>query len=243
MKSILFVVFFILTFYSCGEEKADLNAVDSLITVGEYLQAGKILHNFEMRSYDDTIQVKRIKARIEMLKRKRLFRLPDKFISERKWQKAEKSLDSLRRSIDRINKTDRGQYLFDYYYRRSIVDSALGDLKRSVNDMESAVEYPTKEHEDLWRIYEKLAFYYAEKEKFVKARENLDKALRKTNFNKIPFELQRVFSYYMNGEFVKARDSLKILPDSVKDKHWKTAERFFNKYGDKLTMEDRFRLW
>ncbi len=227
----------------CSEEKADFGAVDSLITAGQYQKAGEILRNFEMKSYDDTMQVKRIKARIRTLERKRFFKSPDKYISEKQWHKAAYSLDSLKNGISRMPKHRKQPYLFDYYYRKALIDSAQGDIEKSVQDMEQAVEYYTGEHQNLWRTYEKLAFYYAQQGEFVKARENLDKALRKTDLNNINPRLQTVFSLYMNGHFEAARDSLQGIPDSLKDEHWKTAQIFFDKYADKLPMDHRFRLW
>ena len=228
---------------ACSEDEANLDAVDSLINIGQYEKAGEILHNFEMKSYSDTVQVKRIKSRIRTLERKRFFKNPDHYISQKEWQTAGNSLDGLQRDIDRMDKHRRQPYLFDYFYRKSLIDSALGKRDKSVTDMEQAVKHYTGEHEKLWRLYEKLAFYYAEKGEFVKARENLDKALRKTDLNQIEPGLQKVFSLYMNGEFIKARDVLAEVPDSLKDYHWQRAQLFFEKYADKLTMEDRFRLW
>jgi len=240
---IISITVLIILIAACSQDEANLETVDSLITIGKYEQAGKILHNFEMKSYSDTVQVKRIKARIRTLERKRFFKTPDKFIDVKMWDKADKSLDSLQRRINLLEKHRKQPYLFDYFYRKSIIDSALGKAEKSVQDMEQAVKHYTGEHEKLWRLYEKLAVYYAEQGEFVKARENLDKALRKTDLNNIKPELRRVFSLYMNGSFLKARDSLEVIPDSLKDKHWKTAQKFFEKYADKLTMEDRFRLW
>ncbi len=246
MRIILLVYLLLASFFTlmgCSEEEVNLDTVDSLLIVGEYDRAGEMLHNYEMRSYSDTVQVKRINARIRTLKRKRFFKSPDKYISAKEWQKAFYALDSLQSRINRMPKDDKEPYLFDYFYRKAVIDSALGENEKSITDMEQAVEYYTSEHEKLWRLYENLAFYYARQGEYDKARENLDKALRKTDYNKIDSRLQNVFTLYMNGRFLKARDSLRAAPDSVKDKHWRTAQLFFEKYADKLTMKERFRLW
>jgi len=239
---ILFTTLFLFV-VKCSEKEADLDLVDSLITSGEYVQAGEILRNFEMQSYSDTLQIKRINQRIRVIERKKYFDSIDHLIKLKNWPEAREMLDNLKYKIGKMNKDKKLFYSFDYYFRLSIVDSAMIGQEKAVNSMEKALEYPTSEHEILWSIYEKLAFYYAEQNKMVIARENLDKALRKTDLNLIAPGLKKVFSYYMNGEFKKAKQLITEIPDSVKDKHWKTTQLFLKKYGDKLTMEERFKLW
>jgi tetratricopeptide (TPR) repeat protein len=228
---------------ACEEEKANLDMVDSLISVGAFSQASDILYTLEMKSYTDTMQIKRINARIDILKRKRVFRQLDKYIYEKNWLQAEKNIDSIKLVIKHINKSQKEFYLFDFYYRSAILDSAKNDNENYLKNMEKAVEYSTNEHENLWRLYEKIAFYYAQQGEYTKARENLDKALRKTDLNRITEKLKQIFTIYMNGDFIKARDLLIALPDSTKDQHWETTQMFLDKYAHKLTMEDRFKLW
>lgn len=227
----------------CSEKEANLEKVDSLITIGDYIQAGKILRNFELQSYSDTIQVKRIKHRIKILNRKKYFNNIDILIENKEWSKSRENLDDLKIKIKKMNIKRMSAYYFDYFFRLSVVDSAHNEQDAVINSMENALEYPTSEHETLLVIYEKLAFYYAENDKMIKARENLDKALRKTDLSTIDPGLQKVFSFYMNGDFLKAKQLIINISDSVKDKHWKTTQLFLEKYGDKLTMEERFKLW
>jgi hypothetical protein len=47
----------------------------------------------------------------------------------------------------------------------------------------------------------------------------------------------------MDGQYDKALEYIKEVPQEKKDKHWQNVEKFLGKYSDKLTMEDRFKLW
>ncbi len=227
---------------SCAD-KPDIDSIDSLIHIGKYNEALNILNDGKDISGLKPVEKKRIQTRILKVERILFFQPLDNLIKRRNWEAAGEYADSLKKTIDKLDLERFEPYNFDFYYKKSIIDSNQLGTEVWCKGLKTALNFYTPEYEKEQHIHEQLAFYFAEKGEFTIAREHIDKSLRKLSISSMDPQLKEVFKLYMEGEFKLAYDNLKKVNNDIKNKHWLTTQLFLEKYGSSLTMEGRFKLW
>lgn len=238
-----FLIALSLLLVSCSDKKADLAQADQYIDQKKYDLAIQLLNQELRKGFSDTTEYQRIKQRIFIIKKHRFFAALDSSIFKRDWKEAARQIKQLKNRLKNMEQKVSRKHYFDLYYKKSLVDQHLNDEEAKISSLKKALKYWTNRHDLIQTIYEELAFYYAQKNEMVKAREMLDKSLRKTDIINLKGNLQKAFYSYMDGQYDKALEYIKEVPQEKKDKHWQNVEKFLEKYSDKLTMEDRFKLW
>jgi hypothetical protein len=224
-------------------EKVDINEIDSLMAHGNYREAVKILRKSNSTSGLNQVEKQRIRVRLMKAERILYFENLDKYIYERNWDKAAAEADNLKTEIDKMDKKIAAPYYFDYYYKRSQVDSVLIGIDQWKRNLDLALNHYTPDYRYEQEIYLKQAFYYSLTGEFVKAREMMDKAMRKMSITEIDSTLKQSFLLYMEGKFKDSRERLSSVEIKYKNEIWQKFELFLALYGDSLTMQERFKLW
>ncbi|MBN2423392.1 MAG: hypothetical protein JXR46_02480 [Calditrichaceae bacterium] len=237
------IIFVIGLFSITCTEKPDIDSVDSLITSAKYKQALEILRRGQLMPGLNPAEKLRIKTRVEKVQRLLFFEKLNHHITVNNWEAAGKHADTLKYKITLLPEKSKDPYYFDYYHLKSKTDSALSGLEAWQISLEKANQYYTPEYQQVQEIYEKLAFYHARRGEFVKAREMMDKSMRKMNLSVMDSALSKVYQLYMDGKFTEACAELKDLKNINLDAHWQSARKFLNFYADSLTLEDRYKLW
>ncbi len=238
---ILFLIFSNLT--SCKEKAAGLAPVDSLINNGMYNQATELLREYARKDYSDSLQYDRIQYRFEKIQQKLFFAGLDSMIRLKRWQRSDSLLERIQLSLKDSAKQIQKKYYFELYHKKSQVDSALKRDTPYWNDIRNGLKY-TFEDANLVRVkYELLALHLAENDSLLKARILFDKSFRMVRFNQLNDNLKQAYLNFMDGKFNSCLLILKQIPEDQKDKHWKKLEHFLTLYANKLTIEERFKLW
>ena len=237
------IVFIIGLFSIACTEKPDINSVDSLITYGEYKQALEVLRRGQLMPGLNPAEKLRIKARVEKVQRLLFFEKLNQLLLANNWEAAAKHTDTLIYKISLLPEKSRDPYYFDYYHLKSKTDSVLSGIEAWRISLEKANQYYTPEYQQVQMIYEKRAFYHAKRSEFIKAREMMDKSMRKMNLSVMDSALSKVYQLYMDGKFTEACVELENLKNKKLDGRWQIVRKFLNSYADSLTLEDRYKLW
>lgn len=239
------ILFFsgILCLLNCGPEKADLSAVDEYIRNGQYEDAIKALNHELVKEFSDSTEYDRIHHRLFLARKGQFFNTLDNRMKSRDWESARMELNRLNQLLTSSMKDSARYFYFDFCRLKSRVDSAQQDTAQWVESLLKATEYPLADRETVKDIYGRLAEYYAGREKISRARDMMDKLMRKMSVGNLDKPFKTVFYQYMDGHFRDALKTVSAIPDSEKDRHWRRLELFLSKYHTQLNTEERFNLW
>ena len=237
------IVCLLFLLFSCGEQPADLKKAEQLTTQGLYNQAERILKTALRENYSDTLQYARIQARIKIIRRFRFFQPLDTLIAAQRWPQADTVWRRLNSALNDSSKRIGHFYGFDLFHKKSILDSALNREDAYWNDLKKGLPFPTANQQLVRLKYEKLGFYLAERDSLEEARAMFDRSLRIIRISKLAVPQKKAYFFYMEGHFKECLHALQSLPDSAKDKHWENLQTFLKRYGNKLTLYKRFKLW
>ena len=238
--AIVLILFLLL---SCGGQPDDLKKAEQLTAQGLYTQAEAILRTALTKNYSDTLQYARIRNRIKIIHRLRFFETLDTLTTVEKWSQASAVWKDLNSALQDSTEKIRRFYGFTLFHYKSLIDSALGRENAYWNDVRKGLHFPTAKIPLIRLKYEKLGLHLAEQDSLEEAQAMFDRSLRTLRVTKLSAPLKKVYFSYMEGHFEECLHTLKSLPDSTKDNHWKNLQTFLNRYGNKLTLDERFKLW
>jgi hypothetical protein len=238
---IISIIIFILNI-SCVS-KPDIGSVDSLISIGQYSEALDILKKSQYIGGLEPKEKQRIIARILKVERFIFFQDLKNYIENQDWSAAAACADSIKKQIDKMDIKRFESYSFDFYYQKAKIDSVQAGREKWRTTLATALNFYTPDYEKEQYIHECLAFYFAEKDELVKAREQMDKSIRKLSVSKMNPDLKEVFHLYMEGQFSNAYEKLISINKDLKNERWKSLELFLEKYHNSLTLKDRYKLW
>lgn len=239
----LVLLFILMAFFSCSEAPADLNKAEQLTARGFYRQAEEVLKEALNQSYSDTLQYARIRNRLKILHRLRFFKTLDSLILSEKWSQASALWEKLNSALRDSTEKTRNYYGFTLFHYKSRIDSALGKTNAYWNGIRKSLRFSTVKIPLIRLKYEQLGLHLAEQDSLTEARAMFDRSLRKLRVARLSPALKQIYFDYMDGRFVNCLHTLKMLPDSLKDTHWKNMQFFLDTYGKALTMDERFKLW
>ncbi len=245
MRSMIYIVLIASLFMLyCSEPRhADLKSVDSLLENGSLQKAQKILTRLQFQFADDSVQTKRILTRVQRLHYKQYFIPLDSLISCALWLQADTLCLYMEAALDDSPLVSKRRLLFDFYHRKSLVDSALRREKAYWETIEKSCNQPTRYIALLRDKMERLAWHYAQTDSVDLARELFDRSFRQERLSQMDSTLRKAYFSYMDGKFEKSLKQLQQIPDSLKNSHWQRLERFLTTFGNRLTLKERFRLW
>jgi hypothetical protein len=134
-------------------------------------------------------------------------------------------------------------YGFHLYHKKSLLDSVLNKKQAYWNDQKKCLQFPSANTALVRLKYEALGLYLAQQDSLEEARAMFDRSLRKIRLSKLNTAEKKIYFAYMEGHFEECLHALQSFPDNAKDKHWKNLQTFLNRYGKKLTLDERFKLW
>ena len=237
------IILCLLLSLNCHEPEAKLDTVDQLIHNGDYISAKTILKSELKKSFSDTLQYNRIHNRLKRIRQIQFFSPLDTEIQNKNWNAAKIVYNELTLALKDSSDTVKWAYSFNHFHKKSLLDSALQNNNDYFNSLQQAVKYPTTQKSLLRHKYEQLGLYLAEQDSLVSARENFDRSFRMVQISRLDSVLTPAYFLYMDGKFSSSLKKMQIIPDSLKDAHWQRLEKFLSLYADKLTLEQRFKLW
>jgi len=244
MKALISVIVTLsLYLLSCAEKTAELDEVDRQIEQKNYAQAKQLVLVKQQKSFSDTLQYARIKARLQRLEHLIYFQKLENLIFRKNWTEAETL--SIRMQIGLTDSTFKSdpEYYFSLFHWRAVIDSALNRPDSSQVYLQKAIQLPTTQRYFLQDDLEKLGLILAKQDSLVTARRLFDQSLRMTRVSQLDTVLQNIYYLYMDGKFNECLKQFREIPDSLKSKRWKNLHLFLEKYGDQLTLDERFKLW
>jgi hypothetical protein len=245
MRPFVYILFFASLFMArCSKpQPADLTRVDALLENDSLQAAQKILSQLLSRFTEDSVQTKRILTRMQRLHHKQYFIPLDSLITSALWLKADTLCLHMEAALADSPLLAKRRLLFDFYHRKSRIDSALRRENAFWKTIEKSCDQPTRYTDLLRDKMERLAWHYAQTDSVDLARELFDRSFRQERLSQMDSTLRKAYFSYMDGKFKKSLRQLQQIPDSAKDRHWQRLERFLTVYGNRLTLKERFRLW
>ena len=245
MRSVFYILIFVSLFtWRCSEpETADLTRVDRLLETDSLQTAQALLTRLKTRFAGDSVQTKRILARVQRLRQKQYFIPLDSLIQNKLWAQADTLCRHMEISLNDSPAAVQRRLLFDFYHRKSRIDSALHHTQRYWNSLKRACDMPTRRMELQRFIMEQVALHLAQNDSVDWAREYFDRSFRQERISQMDSMLRQAYFLYADGKFNKSFKVLQQIPDSLKDKHWQHLEHFLSAFKDRLTLKERFRLW
>ena len=237
------IVLIIFLLMSCHEPSPDFKKVEQLTAKGLYTQAEAILKTALTKRYSDTLHYARILNRIKIIRRLRFFKTLDTLTIVGKWAPASTVWKGLYSALQDSTPKTRRFYGFTLFHYKSLIDSALGLKGAYWSALKRGLRFPTVKTALARLKYEKLGLYLAGQDSLEEARAMFDRSLRMLRVTKLNAPFNKVYFSYMEGHFEECLHTLISLPDSTKDNHWKRLQTFLNRYGTKLTLDERFKLW
>ena len=232
----------ILLFFSCSED-IDLKPIDELIKQKKYVEALETIRDIENLSISDSLILKRIKHRKVLAKKGQVFLRLDRLFFQKDTLKIKSEMILVKRFIKTTDSVTARWYYFDYYHNKGRYLLLKSNTKAWLNNTIKALEFPSSDEGLKNSLFLDIAFYYAQKNEYVTAREWLDQALRRLNIDKDETGLRQVYWHYMNGKFHSADSILNKIGNFEQKPMWKRVHIFLNLYVDSLTIKNRFRLW
>ncbi|KAA3608490.1 MAG: hypothetical protein D8M58_19645 [Calditrichaeota bacterium] len=227
---------------SCADD-VDLKPVDNLIRQKNFSEALELINSFEGFSIDDSLTQKRINHRKVLAEKGQLFLELDSVFLEGDTVKLKINLIRIKNIIKSKDTLAARWYYFDFFKSKARYKLLKSDTSGWLFNIDKAVSFPSSEVNAKSDLFIDVAFYYAQKNKFVEARAWLDNAIRSFHINEKDTIFRDIFSHYMNGKFNKADSILTEVVDFTEEPQWQKVQSFLNLYSDSLTMENRFRLW
>ncbi len=238
-KQLIYILFLLI---SCTD-KIDLKPLDKLILQKKYTEALDIIERMESLSIADSLIIKKIMHRKILAKKGQLFINMDTLFLQKDTSALKAELIRINTFINTKDSVTARWFYFDYYFHHGLFLELKSDTALWLKNVTMAITFPTSEQVKKNSLFLDIAFYYAQNNHFVTAREWLDKALRSLEIEETVAGLDRVYLEYMNGRFLIA-DSIMAKIDFLDEQsQWKRVQSFLNLYADSLTMENRFRLW
>lgn len=228
---------------ACKDKPTDLHEVDQLIKQKLYGRAGEILNIELAKDFSDTLHYSKIKNRLNIIQRLQFFKSLDDLTEQNKWQRSQAMWLRLKSSLNDSLKETRRLYGFALFHKKSMIDSALRQTDSYWQNLRKSVLYPTTSKKLLRGNFEKLGLQLAEQDSIKKARIMFDKSFRMIRISTIDKELSAAYFLYMEGKFRLCLAKLNQVSDKNKDAHWRRLEEFLTLYTDKLTLDERFKLW
>ncbi len=245
MRSFIYILFFaFFALLRCSKpQPADLTHVDRLLKTDSLQTAQHLLTQLQAKYAKDSVQTVRILTRIRRLHQKQFFIPLNSLIQKGFWQEADTLCQQMEAALNDSPSVSRRRLLFDFYHRKSQIDSALKRDDSFWKSIEKSCDQPTRQVALLRDKMERLALHYAQIDSVDLARELFDRSFRQERLSQMDSLLRPVYFSYMDGKFGKSLQRLQQIPDSLKDKHWQRLEGFLRTYGKRLTLKERFRLW
>lgn len=244
MKTAKYGIFFVIILtLSCSDKTANLDQVDLQIKQKNYAQAKQLVLAEQQKSFRDTLQYARIKVRLNRIERLIFFQDLENAIFEKNWNKAEELWMNKQAALGNTPINSKPEHFFSLFHWRAIIDSAFHNTDSSQAYLQKAIRIPTSQHFLLQHNLEKLAIIYARQDSLTAARRLFDQSLRMMHISQFEPHLRQIYFLYMDGKFNASLDQLQTIPDSIKSVRWKNLQYFLETYGEKLTLDERFKLW
>lgn len=241
--ALLIVILAIPLLFSCKEKTADLKLIDNLISDRNFKQATHLLEIKAQKIYSDSTQYDRINNRFVKIRRKLFFSGLDSLILINDWPNSDSLLTQMQKNLKDSSLEIQKKYFFELYHKKSVVDSALKRDPQYWKDLRNGLKYSFEDRKLIRLKFELLAQNMAEKDSLGEARILFDKSFRMVRYSELSNDLKKAYLFYMDGKFKDCASRLKQIPQEEKDANWVRLENFLNLYSDKLTTENRFKLW
>ncbi len=220
----------------------DFALVDSLMMHGQPHLADSLIHAGLSRARD-SLTIRKLNHRLRLIDIQRFYSPLYRSLQNGDTVSIRRKA---REKVSGILKQDSSEgrwYLLDSWVLRAKLDSLAGKMKGWAEKQTRALEYPTTQPYRKIDITLSLAAHAMDRERYEEARAHLDNALRRFPKADLTAKLTPVYLLYMNGHFDRAYQELNRLPEKDLRGRWRRIKIFLQKYRDKLTLKDRFKLW
>lgn len=231
---------FLLIFFSCTKEKVDFSLIEEAITQNSLEKAERLLNIIDTTQLD-SINLKKWKQRSRRISLYSWEKRLQKYANANKGGALEAELQQFNIFLNKGDKVTQKFAAFYWHKYNALFYALNGDSVHWAQELEKAVSFPVFNMGHKQELQFKLAFFHAEQGAYDKGRIWLDKTLRTIYIATEDSLYQSVYLHYTNGRF---NEALSILSsDSGSTLQWKMVQEFLEKYGNKLTLKHRYRLW
>lgn len=237
-----FLLFFVIS--SCDlvqQKEINFHQLDSLIEKGSYQQALSIINN--AGATEDSLTTLKLEYRRDRILRWRVFDPLIQRVLRGDTTGVRARCRAITDSVKRFIPARLRWYLAEQHQIEAVLDSLNGNRKGWFNHLDALLKLPSDDINGRMKTAFRLAWYFAEIDSMVTARSYLDKALRGLPKKHLTPAMIDIYTAYMNGVYDSARVRLNRLPEDSLSTYWLQTRRFLNRYGKRLTMKDRFKLW
>ncbi len=240
--STTFVLWLTVLVLSQCRSEPPIQQIDQLIAQGQWAQARQLVTQALQKEWGDTLQSKRLRYRLIKIQKAEMFQPIDQLLPSVPNQ----ALELLAHVEDTLKHFDSKQarfFYFDLYYRKAQGYRLLNQDSLWFKAIQHALNHFTDQHELKRQLYEQAAFYLAERGKHDAGLKMLDRSFSSIKIQALSPNLKEAYFAYLNGNFTKALKVLTTIPVSQKDEHWRHLQEYLEKYGNYLSLEERFKLW
>ncbi|WP_456442100.1 hypothetical protein [Caldithrix abyssi] len=241
-KDILKIFWLLPLFFMACSSEPQIELIDRLIRQGDYQKAREVIAEEMQKTWADTLQYHRLRYRLIKIQKNELFAPIDSVINT-DINKALGLLKNLEDSLKGMEQANAKFFYFDLYYRKANAYEALNADSLWYRETLKALHQFTDQYELKRDLYERAAFYLAERGKYDQGLKMLDRSFREIRLSRLPEPLKEAYYAYLNGDFERALRLLESVHESQKDRHWNNMQAYLKNYGNKLSIEERFKLW